>query len=168
MERENHAPIFFSDEWPSLSEGAANTSGEDPLSPQSGECQFITKTNGNPLANSGGDFPALETNEVIHPVCFVQVTDSSATYWRSQGPTENRVGLEKKIAFTKMTRIAALFAQLRVAIARLFHELRQTKVGHKPLSIQTLEILLLAFITFSFLKLIAKLLQERLLIVAFA
>ena len=86
----------FSDEWPSLSEGAANTSGEDPLSPQSGECQFITKTNGNPLANSGGDFPALETNEVIHPVCFVQVTDSSATYWRSQEAYREQVGLEKK------------------------------------------------------------------------
>ena len=86
----------FSDEWPSSSEGAASVDDEDANDPQSGECQFVTKTNGNSLASNGGDDPATESNEVIHPVCFVQITDESATYWASQEEYREQVGLENK------------------------------------------------------------------------
>ena len=87
----------FSDEWPSSDEGAADISDEDPSAPLSGECQFITKTNGNPLASTGGiNDPATEINEFPHPVCFVQITDEDATYWASQEEYREKVGLEKK------------------------------------------------------------------------
>ena len=87
----------FSDEWPSADEGAATISNEDPANPLSGECQFITKTNGNPLASTGGiDDPATEISEYIHPVCFVQITDNNATYWASQEEYREQVGLENK------------------------------------------------------------------------
>ena len=87
----------FADEWPNSSEGAASVDDEDSASPQSGECQFTTRTNGNKLASTGGtDEPAAETNEYVHPVCFVQITDESATYWASQEQYREQVGLEKK------------------------------------------------------------------------
>ena len=40
--------------------------------------------------------PDEETNEFIHPVCFVQITDDSATYWASQEKYREEVGLEDK------------------------------------------------------------------------
>ena len=87
----------FSDEWPSSSEGAADISSEVSTNPQPGECQYITRTNGNSLATTGGaDDPAAESNEYVHPVCFVQITDDSATYWASQEEYRKQVGLEKK------------------------------------------------------------------------
>ena len=86
----------FDDQWPSESEGAANVSSENSANPQSGDCHFITKTNGNPLASIGGDHPDAEINETIHPVCFVQITDENATYWASQEEYRQQVGLEKK------------------------------------------------------------------------
>lgn len=70
------------DNWPLASEGAANlTAGEGVQ----GGCDYTTRYNGQ---NS-----ALEPNEELAPVCFVEIADESSTQWRTQDALITRMGM---------------------------------------------------------------------------
>ncbi len=63
----------FEDEWPLSSEGAADlTAGEGVQ----GGCNYVTRYN--------GENAALEPNEVVSPVCFVQMAVNGVTQWVTQ------------------------------------------------------------------------------------
>lgn len=69
------------DNWPLNSEGAADVSGETGTNP--GECSYITRSNGG------------EPEETLHPVCFVEVAEDSATKWVSQEILRQKIALPK-------------------------------------------------------------------------
>lgn len=76
----------FSDAWPkSFSAGAASSSAT-PNSPTTGDCEYITKTNGT--APSGA--------EPMAPVCFVQIKSSNQTQWVDQETFRQSINLQKK------------------------------------------------------------------------
>jgi hypothetical protein len=85
---------IFDDAWPLSSEGAASVSSEDSINPTQGNCHFITRLNGNPLATTGGTRPASEASEELHPICFVQVEENGATIWASQEKLRENLGVE--------------------------------------------------------------------------
>ncbi|GAB4410341.1 MAG: hypothetical protein OHK0056_13220 [Bacteriovoracaceae bacterium] len=77
----NGAPCNnLGDNWPLLSEGAVDISNETGLP---GECTHITKSNGG------------EPEETLHPVCFVEVAEASATKWVSQEVLRQKIALPK-------------------------------------------------------------------------
>ena len=84
----------FEDNWPLLTEGAADSTTENASN--AGACGFTTRLNGNSNASTGGVNPSAESNEVLHPICFVQVDDGGASKWASQDIFRQKIELEKK------------------------------------------------------------------------
>ena len=74
---------IFEDQWPSEHEGAADSGHESGHRP--GECQYITRQNGG------------ETNEVLHPVCWIQDINDNATQWIGQRELMNRIGMDSSL-----------------------------------------------------------------------
>lgn len=73
----------FSDGFPGTSEGAAEADA-DPNNPIPGDCNYITRTNGD------------ETDEELGPICFVQITEDDAIKWASQEAKREELNLPKK------------------------------------------------------------------------
>jgi hypothetical protein len=72
----------FEDNFPSLSEGAADSSSESGLP---GDCTYITRDNGD------------EVGESIDPICFVQdISGGSSTQYISQSLFRSKIGVEPK------------------------------------------------------------------------
>ncbi|MBT7610500.1 MAG: hypothetical protein HN576_12145 [Bacteriovoracaceae bacterium] len=72
----------FGDNFPLSSEGAADTSAEANPSLNAGDCNYITRDNGDQL------------NEQLAPVCFVEISEASATKWGLQEEFRESIALE--------------------------------------------------------------------------
>jgi hypothetical protein len=70
------------DNFPLTGEGGADTSAEANPSLNPGDCNYITRNNGD------------ELNEQLAPVCFVEINEASATKWGLQEEFRDSIALE--------------------------------------------------------------------------
>jgi len=89
MEEEYLRPCgTLSDSWPTEFEGGV---GFDETTTVRGNCNHTTRDHGlNILSTS----EASPKDEVLSPICFIQITEGNATYWGSQKEYADNIGLE--------------------------------------------------------------------------
>ena len=65
--------------------------GFDETSSVRGNCNHVTKDHGLNILTTG---EATPKDEVLSPICFIQITEGNATYWGSQKEYADHIGLE--------------------------------------------------------------------------
>ncbi|MCK5074228.1 MAG: hypothetical protein KAQ98_12430 [Bacteriovoracaceae bacterium] len=71
------------DSFPLASEGAADSSSESNPSNTAGDCNYITRDNGD------------EQDEELYPTCFVEISEDDSTKWVSQEKLRQKINLEQ-------------------------------------------------------------------------
>jgi hypothetical protein len=74
----------FEDNFPSINENGADSTSEANPSSTPGDCNYITRDNGD------------ESDEELYPVCFAELSDTDGTKWVSQEDLRESIGLEKQ------------------------------------------------------------------------
>lgn len=83
----------FADEFPLASEGAADSTSEPDVSTVHGDCNYITRNNGENEPDTAVD---SDPTDPLAPVCFIQISDENATIWATQEEFRQEISLEKK------------------------------------------------------------------------